>query len=57
MTESRVERTEPAIEATGFRLSWGGIFAGFFVAIGLTAWDPARPGGVRGDEVAAGIGI
>jgi hypothetical protein len=58
------------IEHTGFRLSWGAIFAGLFVAtalhltlallgvaIGLSAWDPAVPGGVRAGQVATGVGI
>jgi hypothetical protein len=70
MAEIAVTRTEPAFEHTGFRLSWGAIIAGFFVALGLhlvlallgiaigmTAWDPTTPGGVRGDDVATGLGI
>jgi hypothetical protein len=70
MVDIAVERTEPAFEQTGFRLSWGAIFAGFFVAltlhfvlallgaaIGLAAWDPDSPGGIGGGEVAAGLGI
>lgn len=30
-----VERQEPPISLTGFRLSWGAVFAGFVVALGL----------------------
>lgn len=61
---------DPIVEHTGFRLSWGAVFAGLVVAtglhlvlallgaaIGLSAWDPAQVGGVQGDEMAAGIGI
>jgi hypothetical protein len=70
MTEIGVKRTEPLIEQTGFRLSWGAIFAGFFVAlglhlvlsllgvaIGLTAWRPATPGGADAGDLATGVGI
>ncbi len=61
MTEINIERTEPAADAVGFRLSWGAIFAGFVVAtvtqivlsvlglaIGFSAWDPRveGPGGL-----------
>lgn len=55
---------------TGRRLSWGAIFAGFFVAIGtqlilsllgiaigLSSWSPATPGGVGAGDVATGVGI
>ncbi|MBW3571879.1 MAG: hypothetical protein KY467_12310 [Gemmatimonadetes bacterium] len=57
---------DPVIEHTGFRLSWGGIFAGFVVAtalqmvfttlgaaIGLTAFDPGQGDSAR----ALGIGV
>lgn len=70
MADIAVSREEPLVEQTGFRLSWGAIFAGLFiavglhlvlallgVAIGLSAWDPASPGGVDGSEVATGVGI
>jgi len=65
-----VTRKEPLIEETGFRLSWGAIFAGLFIAIGLhlvlallgiaigmSAWNPATPGGVDASDVATGVGI
>lgn len=67
MAEIDVTRTraaDPVIEHTGFRLSWGAIFAGFVVAtalqmvlttlgaaIGLAAFDPGQ-----GDS-ATGLGI
>jgi hypothetical protein len=70
MAEIAVDRREPAFEMTGFRLSWGGIFAGLVVAvgvhlvlsllgiaIGLTAWSPATPGGAQAEQVAMGVGI
>jgi hypothetical protein len=70
MAEIDVSRTEPLIEQTGFRLSWGAIFAGLFiaigvhlalallgVAIGMSAWNPASPGGADASEVATGVGI
>jgi hypothetical protein len=70
MADIAIDRERGVIERTGFRLSWGAIFAGLFVAVGLhlvlallgvavgfTAWDPAQPGGVRGESVATGVGI
>jgi hypothetical protein len=70
MADIAMERTEPLVEHTGFRLSWGAIFAGLFVAIGLhlvlalvgvaiglSAWSPATPGGVEAGDVATGVGI
>jgi hypothetical protein len=70
MADIGVSRTEPLIEQTGFRLSWGAIFAGLFVAIGvhlvlallgvaigLSAWNPASPGGADASDVATGVGI
>jgi hypothetical protein len=70
MAEIGVDRKTAVVERTGFRLSWGAIFAGLFVAIGLhltlallgigigfTAWDPASPGGADPGNVAAGVGI
>jgi hypothetical protein len=69
MADIAVER-DALIEQTGFRLSWGAIFAGLFVAvgvhlvlslagvaIGLTAWSPATPGGADAGDVAMGVGI
>lgn len=66
MADTAVVREGPLFERTGFRLSWGAIFAGLFVAIsihfvlsllgvaiGLSAWSP---GGEPGD-VAMGVGI
>lgn len=62
MAEIDVNRTtrEPIIERTGFRLSWGAIFAGFIaatvlqmvlstlgVAIGLAAFDPGQGDSAR----------
>lgn len=35
MAELNVERREPQISIAGFRLSWGAVFAGFVVAMGL----------------------
>lgn len=35
MADISLEREPGVIERTGFRLSWGAIFAGLFVAIGL----------------------
>jgi hypothetical protein len=72
MAEIDITRTDRAtvVERTGFRLSWGAVFAGLVVAtalhmafallgvaIGLSAWDPALPGGARAGNVAAGVGI
>jgi len=70
MADIAVERERGVIERTGFRLSWGAIFAGLFVAtglhlvfallgiaIGFTAWDPAQPGGVSAGDLATGVGI
>jgi hypothetical protein len=70
MADIAVSRREPLVERTGFRLSWGAIIAGLFVAIGvhlvlallgvaigMSAWNPASPGGVDGGDVAAGVGI
>jgi hypothetical protein len=70
MADIAVRRTEPEFERTGFRLSWGAIFAGLFVAIaahlvlsllgvaiGLSAWRPTTPTGVEASQVAAGVGI
>lgn len=70
MADIAVSRKEPLVEQTGFRLSWGAIFAGLFVAIGvhlvlallgvaigMSAWSPASPGGVDGSDVATGVGI
>jgi hypothetical protein len=69
MADIGVARTPAVVERTGFRLSWGAIFAGLFVAVGLhlvlallgiavgfTAWDPASPGTDPG-RVAMGVGI
>jgi hypothetical protein len=66
MAEIGIGRKEPLIERTGFRLSWGAIFAGMLVAtalhmvfaligmaIGFSAWDP----GDRVDTLGAGLGI
>lgn len=63
-------REAAVVEHTGFRLSWGAVLAGLVVAtalhltlallgvaIGLSAWDPAVPGGTRAGDVAAGVGI
>lgn len=60
------EHREPAVEHTGFRLSWGAIFAGMFIAtalhivlglaglaIGFGVWEP----GQRVDTLGAGLGI
>ncbi len=33
MAETRIERTEPPVSRTGWRLSWGAIFAGLVVAL------------------------
>ncbi|CAN5562648.1 hypothetical protein BH24GEM3_BH24GEM3_08930 [soil metagenome] len=73
MADIGVKRTGDAavIEQTGFRLSWGAIFAGLVVAtglhlalallgvaIGLSAWNPADPFRTVGaDDVAMGVGI
>jgi hypothetical protein len=70
MADIAVSHKEPLVEQTGFRLSWGAIFAGLFVAIGvhlvlallgiaigMSAWNPASPGGVDAGDVAAGVGI
>jgi len=70
MADIAMERTEPLVEQTGFRLSWGAIFAGLFVAvglhlvlsllgiaIGLSAWSPATPGGADAGDIATGVGI
>ncbi len=59
---------DPVIEHTGFRLSWGAIFAGLVVAmvlqvllsllglaIGLTVWDPGDPAAALG--VGAGVWV
>jgi hypothetical protein len=66
MAEIAVGRKDPLIERTGFRLSWGAIFAGMLVAtalhmvfaliglaVGFGAWDP----GDRIDTLGAGLGI
>lgn len=70
MADIGVSRTrtggDPLVEATGFRLSWGAILAGMFVAtalhivlallgtaIGFAAWEP----GERVDTLGAGLGI
>lgn len=70
MADIAIDRNRGVLERTGFRLSWGAIFAGLFVAIGLhlvlallgiavgfAAWDPAQPGGATGGDVATGVGI
>lgn len=73
MADIGVKRTGDAavIEHTGFRLSWGAIFAGLIVAtglhlalallgvaIGMSAWNPADPFRTIGaDDVATGVGI
>jgi hypothetical protein len=70
MADIAVQSREPLVEHTGFRLSWGAIFAGLFVAmglqlvlsllgvaIGLSAWSPATVGGVDAGDVATGVGI
>jgi hypothetical protein len=70
MADIAVQREREVIERTGFRLSWGAIFAGLFVAVGLhlvlallgiaigfTAWDPAQPGGIAAGDLATGVGI
>lgn len=62
-----LQRTEPLVDVTGFRLSWGAIFAGFVVAtvtqivlsvlgmaIGFSVWDP-RTGGYAGVGIGAAI--
>lgn len=66
MADALHRRDEPLVEHTGFRLSWGAVFAGMFVAtaahmvmallgtaIGFAAWDP----GDRVDTLGAGLGI
>jgi hypothetical protein len=66
MADIAVGRKDPLFERTGFRLSWGAIFAGMVVAtalhmvfaliglaIGFGAWDP----GDRVDTFGAGLGI
>jgi hypothetical protein len=63
-TTTHAAHLDPVVERTGFRLSWGGIFAGFVVAtalqmvlttlgaaIGMAAFDPGQ-----GDS-AASLGI
>lgn len=63
---TRRQTADPVVERTGFRLSWGAIIAGMFVAtalhmvlallgtaIGFAAWDP----GDRVDTLGAGLGI
>ena len=35
MAELNVERREPPVSIAGFRLSWGAVFAGFVVAMGI----------------------
>jgi hypothetical protein len=70
MADIAVSREGPLYERTGFRLSWGAIFAGLFVAlgvhlvlallgvaIGFTVIDPATPGGATAGDVATGVGI
>lgn len=70
MAEIAVTEKGPVIERTGFRLSWGAIFAGLFVAIGLhlvlsllgvaiglTAWSPSTSAGADAGDVATGVGI
>jgi hypothetical protein len=70
MADLAVTREPEVFERTGFRLSWGAIFAGLFVAIGLhlvlallgiaiglTVLDPAAPGGAGVGDVATGVGI
>lgn len=69
MAEIAVDR-DVVMERTGFRLSWGAIFAGFFVAIGvhlvlallgiaigMSGWSPGEPGGPGAGQIAAGVGI
>lgn len=68
MADIEVRRSgePPVVERTGFRISWGAIFAGLVVAvvlqiflavlgiaIGLTIWDPGDPLGGLG--IGAGI--
>lgn len=66
MADIDTVRREPLIERTGFRLSWGAILAGMFVAtalhmvlaligtaIGFAAWDP----GDRVDTLGGSLGI
>jgi hypothetical protein len=70
MADITVDRKDVVVERTGFRLSWGAIFAGLFVAlgvhlvlsllgiaIGLSAWSPATVGGADAGDVATGVGI
>jgi hypothetical protein len=65
-----IERHPPLIERTGFRLSWGGIFAGLVVAlvlqvlftilglaIGLTVWDPGDPAAALGRGAAIWVAV
>lgn len=63
MAEVRLERTEPPVSMTGWRLSWGAIFAGLVVAMVvhliLTLFGIAFGVGVIGTEAdpqAVGIG-
>lgn len=66
VTRTRAGVEDGVVERTGFRLSWGGIFAGFVIAtalqmvfttlgaaIGLTAFDPGQGDSAR----ALGIGV
>jgi hypothetical protein len=66
VTRPRRDDRDVLVERTGFRLSWGGIFAGFVVAtalqmvfstlgaaIGLTAFDPGQGDSAR----SLGIGV
>jgi hypothetical protein len=70
MADIAVAHDKPVYERTGFRLSWGAIFAGLFVAIGLhlilallgiavglTALDPASADGPSPGGIAGGVGI
>lgn len=60
----------PVIEHTGFRLSWGAIFAGLIVAmvtqvvlsilglaVGLTIWDPGDPAAALGQGTGIWIAV
>lgn len=66
MAELDVTRDEVVLEQTGFRLSWGAIFAGFIVAamiqvllsllgvaVGFTTWDVGDPA----RDLGMGLGI
>jgi ElaB/YqjD/DUF883 family membrane-anchored ribosome-binding protein len=66
MAEIEVRRPAPIVEHTGFRLSWGAVFAGFIVAtmiqialsllgvaVGFTTWDMGDPAG----DLGMGLGI